>query len=204
MSETKKIKKAGAFEIITHWAMAGSFFVLALSGFAFVFHLRSVGGLFGGFQEMRLWHNVCGLVFTTSLLLTAFSYLPVALAITADDMKWLAALGGYFSAGAKKQLPPQDRINAGQKLYYLFVLIAGIIMAASGIAMWLHPAVKIFVLLSFYAHNLAFDLLMITVPLHIYLSTLANPGTLRIMLSGWVPIEWARRKHAKWVQTLGE
>jgi formate dehydrogenase subunit gamma len=41
------------------------------------------------------------------------------------------------------------------------------------------------------------------IPLHIYLATLANPGTFRIMVYGTVPIEWAKKRHAKWVQKMG-
>jgi cytochrome b subunit of formate dehydrogenase len=35
------------------------------------------------------------------------------------------------------------------------------------------------------------------------MATLANPGTARIMGRGTVPLEWAKKKHAKWVKTLG-
>jgi formate dehydrogenase subunit gamma len=44
---------------------------------------------------------------------------------------------------------------------------------------------------------------MIAVTSHIYLATLANPGTFRIMIYGTVPVEWARKRHEKWVQKMG-
>ncbi len=198
---SRMVKKAGAFEIVNHWMLAGSCLVLALSGFAFVFHLDGVAALFGGFPPMRAWHNISGVVFAVSLFLTVFSYLPVSLSFSADDMKWLSMGGGYLSRN-KKELPPQDKLNTGQKLYYLVLLGMGAVMSASGFTIWLLGN-KGLVLLSYFAHNLFFVFFMVAIPVHIYLGTFANPGTLRIMLSGKVPLDWARRRYGKWVSRMG-
>jgi cytochrome b subunit of formate dehydrogenase len=40
---------------------------------------------------------------------------------------------------------------------------------------------------------------MIAIPAHIYLGSLANPGTLRIMIYGTVPYSWAKKRHPKWI-----
>ncbi|MDI6728869.1 MAG: formate dehydrogenase subunit gamma [Thermodesulfovibrionales bacterium] len=198
------IKKANAFEILNHWLLAGSFFILTITGFGFLFHLQQVVAIFGSANTMKVWHNYAGIVFSISLFFTIFNYLPVSLKFGVDDMGWITKAGGYFSK--KAAIPPQDIINAGQKLYYLFILFAGIAIAASGFFIWLRPQVadiRKWVLLSHLVHNIAFDLFMIAVPLHIYLGTLANPGTLRIMITGTVPVEWAKKRHAKWVQKMG-
>lgn len=195
------IKKANTFEIVNHWLLVVSFFILTVSGFAFLFHLEQAGSVFGGFNQMKVWHNWAGVVFAASLLLTIFNYLPVSLKFSSDDVAWLFKAGGYLSKKAK--VPPQDELNAGQKLYYLVVLIAGIAISASGIVIWLRPVtadINKWVLLSHLVHNISFDLLVIAIPAHIYLATLANPGTFRIMVYGTVPLEWARKRHAKWVQ----
>jgi formate dehydrogenase subunit gamma len=42
------------------------------------------------------------------------------------------------------------------------------------------------------------------VPVHIYLSTLANPGTLQIMVNGMVPLDLARKRYPKWVKAMGK
>ena len=101
------------------------------------------------------------------------------------------------------KLPAQGRLNAGQKGYYLLLLLTGGAIAASGFVIWLMPGVKKWILISHLAHNISFDLLMLAVPSHIYLATLANPGTFRIMVYGTVPLEWAKKRHAKWVQKMG-
>jgi formate dehydrogenase subunit gamma len=195
------VKKANAFEILNHWVMAVSFIILAVTGYGFLFHLEQLNSIFGNFNAMKDWHNWSGVVFTVSLFFTIFNYLPVSLSFGSDDIAWIFKAGGYFSK--KASVPPQDRLNAGQKLFYLLLLIAGIAISASGFVIWLMPGVRKWVLLSHLAHNISFDLLIIAVPVHIYLATLANPGTFRIMVYGTVPLEWAKKRHAKWVQKMG-
>ncbi len=204
MSNNTMIKKASSFEILNHWVLVASFFTLAVSGYAFLFHLEQVGSVFGGFNQMKVVHNWAGVVFGISLFVTIFNYLPVSLHFTSDDTAWLSRAGGYLSK--KAVAPPQDELNAGQKLYYLVVLFTGIGIAVSGLVIWLRPEIadiKRWVLISHLIHNICFDLLVIAIPAHIYLATLANPGTFRIMVYGTVPLSWARKRHAKWVQKMG-
>lgn len=201
---TQMVRKANAFEIINHWALAVSFFILTISGFGFLFHLEQMNSIFGSFNNMGAWHNWAGVVFTVSLIFTIFNYLPVSLRFGSDEIGWFLKAGGYLSKKAK--VPPQDELNAGQKLFYLVILLAGIAIAVSGFVIWLRPAVPAinkWVLLSHFVHNIIFDLMVIAIPAHIYLGTLANPGTFRIMVYGTVPLEWAKKRHAKWVQKIG-
>lgn len=197
------VRKASAFEILNHWVMAVSFFILSVSGYGFLFHVEGIGSVFGGFNQMKVIHNWVGVVFSVSLFFTLFSYIVEALSISGDDIAWIFKGGGYFSK--KTVVPPQGKLNTGQKLYYLTVLAAGIAITATGLIIWLRPEmadIKKWILLSHLVHNISFVLMVIAIPLHIYLATLANPGTVRIMLYGTVPIEWARKRHPKWVQKI--
>jgi len=191
------IKKAGAFEIINHWVMAISCILLAVQGYGFLFHVEGVGSVFGGFNSMRNLHNYLGIAFSISLFFSIFMYLKEALTFDADDIGWIMVLGGYLSH--KVKVPPMGKINTGQKFFYLAVLIFGIGISASGYVIWLLPGNKQYILISHIVHNISFVVLMIAIPAHIYLGTLANPGTLRIMLSGTVPYQWAKKRHPKWV-----
>jgi formate dehydrogenase subunit gamma len=201
---TQMVRKANAFEIVNHWVLTVSFFILTISGFGFLFHLEQLNSIFGSFNAMSDWHNWAGVVFTVSLILTIFNYLSVSLRFGSDEIGWLLKAGGYLSKKAK--VPPQDELNAGQKLFYLVILLAGIAIAVSGFIIWLRPTVPTinkWVLLSHLVHNISFDLMVIAIPVHIYLGTIANPGTFRIMVYGTVPLEWAKKRHAKWVQKMG-
>ena len=54
-----------------------------------------------------------------------------------------------------------------------------------------------------FTHLAYFFLMVIAMPLHIYLATAASPGTFRIMTRGDVPLNFARKKYAKWVKEEG-
>jgi len=193
----RMIKKAGAFEIINHWVMAISCILLAVQGYGFLFHIEGIGSAFGGFNSMKTWHNYLGIAFSVPLFFSIFMYLKEALTFDSDDIGWITVLGGYLSH--KVKVPPMGKINTGQKFFYLAVLIFGIGISASGYVIWLLPGNKQYILLSHIVHNISFVILMIAIPVHIYLGTIANPGTLRIMLSGTVPYQWAKKRHPKWV-----
>jgi formate dehydrogenase subunit gamma len=177
--------------------MAVSCILLAVQGYGFLFQIEGIGSAFGGFNSMKTWHNYLGIAFSVSLFFSIFMYLKEALTFDGDDIGWIMVLGGYLSH--KVKVPPMGKINTGQKFFYLAVLIFGIGISASGYVIWLLPGNKQYILLSHIVHNISFVILMIAIPVHIYLGTVANPGTLRIMLSGTVPYQWAKKRHPKWV-----
>jgi len=196
----KMVRKATGFEIFNHWVLGISCLLLALSGYAFLFHLEGIGGLFGGFETMRTIHNWLGVVFAVTLFLSMFFYLKEAISFDEDDKGWIRVLGGYLSKTVK--VPPVGKLNAGQKLFYLALLILGAAISASGFVIWLMAGDRGWVLVSHFVHNVAFVLIMLAIPVHMYLGSLANPGTFRIMVYGTVPLWWAKRKHPKWVREL--
>lgn len=198
---SKMITKATKFEIINHWILAFSCLFLVVTGFAFLFHLEQLNTVFGSFATLKVLHNWIGVVFVVSLLATVSHYLPVALNLSGDDITWLSKGGGYIIKNVK--LPEQDIINSGQKLYYLAILGAGVLISISGFIIWLFPASKSMVLLSHLLHNVSFVIFVMAIPMHIYLATIANPGTFRIMVQGTVPLEWARKRHGKWIKRMG-
>lgn len=200
---SEMIRKASVEEIVNHWIMAVSCLLLMFTGYAFLFKLEPVYALFGSNATMKVVHNWAGVLFTISLFATLFNYLRESLTFDADDRAWLRMGGGYLSRKPMKT-PPMGKLNTGQKLYYLVILIAGIAIAVSGFTIWLVGGIQALTRVSFLVHNLAFILFVMAVPAHAYLGTLANPGTFRIMVYGTVPIEFARKKYPKWMKELGK
>ena len=196
------VRKSSVGEIINHWILAGSCILLIITGYGFLFQLKPIGNLFGGFNAMKLFHNWAGVVFTLSLFASMFHYLRESLDFEPDDWQWMKVGGGYLSH--KVKVPPMGKYNPGQKLYYLAILIAGIAIAASGFAIWLLPDDRGIRIISHLVHNLSFALFVIAVPVHIYLGTLANPGTFRIMVYGTVPVDFAMKKYPKWMIDIGK
>ncbi|BDD89011.1 formate dehydrogenase subunit gamma [Desulfofustis limnaeus] len=191
------VRKSSVDEVLNHWILAGSCILLIITGFAFLFHLQGVGAVFGGFGVMKSVHNWAGVVFSVSLLYSMRHYLKESLEYDADDRQWFKVAGGYLSH--KVKVPPMGKYNPGQKLYYLVILLAGIAIAASGFAIWFMKDDGNIMLLSHLVHNVAFVIFVIVVPVHIYLGTLANPGTFRIMVTGTMPLETAKKRHPKWI-----
>lgn len=198
----KTVRKSSAGERINHWVLVLSFFLLTLTGLGFAFHsLNWINTMFGGNRLASVFHEWGGLVFIASLLLTLGSYLGESLKWSAEDSAWVKNFGGYLS---KAEIPPQGRLNAGQKIFYLFViLLFGLLISASGLVMWLASGSRGWMQISHLVHYVSFVVLVSTIPLHIYLSTAANPGTFRIMTRGTVPVEWAKKRHARWLKEIG-
>ena len=196
------VRKSSGDEILNHWIMAGSCILLIITGFAFLFKLEAVGSVFGGFNTMKSVHNWLGVVFILSLLYSMRHYLKDALEYDADDRQWFKVAGGYLSH--KVKVPPMGKYNPGQKLYYLAILLAGIVIALSGFGIWLMKDNPTVMLLSQLVHNLAFCVFVIAVPVHIYLGTLANPGTFQIMVNGMVPLDLAKKRYPKWMKAVGK
>jgi formate dehydrogenase subunit gamma len=196
------LRKATTAEIVNHWILAVSCFLLIITGYGFLFKVESIYAFFGSNATMKVVHNWTGVIFTLSLAGTLFNYLHEALDLTRDDWNWIKMGGGYLS---KKPVPvpPMGKINTGQKLYYLAILAGGIGIAASGFAIWLIAGARAVTIVSHLVHNLAFVLFVVAVPAHIYLGTLANPGLLSIMINGMVPLEVAKKRYPKWMKELG-
>ena len=198
---TKMIQKSTAFERIVHWLLALSCLALLLTGLGFLYkdNLGWLNTIFGGVHLARSVHNWGGIIFAVSLVLSLGTWVPECIKWSSDDSKWLGMLGGYLSKEKDKELPPQGKINAGQKVLGIAVFISGVIISISGIIMWLSTPSALWVLI----HNICALLFAVFVPVHIYLATAANPGTFRIMTIGDIPLYWAKKKHPKWVKEIG-
>jgi len=193
----KMIRKETRFDIVNHWFLAISCILLAITGYGFLFRVEAIGLVFGGFNSMKTVHNWLGVIFTMSLFLSMGPYLKEALTFDADDLRWIRVAGGYLSHSVKS--PPMGKINTGQKFFYIGLLLCGIGISLTGFLIWLFPGNKQVLMWSHLFHNLCFLYFVVSIPIHIYLGTFANPGSIQIMVSGKVPYEWARKKYPKWI-----
>ena len=200
---SEMVKKANTEEIINHWILAVSCILLIITGYGFLFKIEPIYALFGNNYTMKTVHNWAGIVFTIALFATMFNYLHESLTFDADDLAWIKMGGGYLSKKHVKA-PPMGKLNTGQKFYYLAILIGGLGIAVSGFVIWLVPITRALTLVFHLIHNLCFILFVVAVPAHIYLGTLANPGTLRIMVNGTVPLEVAKKRYPKWMKEIGK
>ncbi len=197
------VQKTTGFERFNHLVLAASFSILFLTGLGFLYHTLSwINTMFFGVHNAKVIHEWAGVVFSISLILTFGNYLGESLRFSREDSAWISSLGGYFSRTAEP--PPQGKLNAGQKIFYLLIVVGGgLAISLSGYMLWLFPSSRGNILFGHFLHNIAVLLFAVTVPLHIYLGTAANPGTFRVMTRGTVTRAWAKKHHGKWARDLG-
>jgi formate dehydrogenase subunit gamma len=194
----KMVKKTTALERVVHWTLMFSFVNLTLTGFAFAYtSLNWLNLLYGGNHYASTCHKWNGVLFLAALLLTVGSYLGESLRFGPEDSEWLRKMGGYFDKNA--ELPPQGRMNFGQKIFYLvFVLLSGLVISVSGFMLWAGSSE-----VGYFLHNIAFFAMVSFMPIHVYLATAANPGVFRVMTRGTVSLDFARKHYPKWVKDEG-
>jgi formate dehydrogenase subunit gamma len=188
-----------------HWIGVLTFVTLLFSGIALLvppFAFLAAGG------ASRLIHRIAVVPFVLlpilyvilnpkqarDLLVESFNY-------TRDDLEWFKHMPAYFF-GRTKGLPPQGRINAGQKLHHATTFLMFITVAVSGFVLLfgkgqLGPdglAITAMV------HDLSMLGLTVMMIGHLYFTFVYD--ALNSMLTGYVTEEYAKIEHPKWLEEL--
>ena len=193
-----------AGERTTHWALALTFILGALSGLA-LFHpaLFWLSELFGGGPWTRILHPYIGLI-------AVLIFAPFAAGrwdearLTPADWQWLRQIQDVIN-NREERLPEVGRYNAGQKLLYL-VLCAGMLgLLLSGIVMWrsyfgLYFPVGV-IRLGSLVHAFCAFVLVCGILVHIY-STFWIKGGLEAMTRGTVTPGWAWKHRRAWYRQI--
>jgi formate dehydrogenase gamma subunit len=127
-----------------HFVLAGSFIVLALTGFALKFPDSFLARLLGSSEPFRRWtHRVAGIV-----MLLVGAYHLIYLLTTRDGRKLLADLfpvkkdladaiqAARYLTGLSPDKPKIGRFGYAEKMEYWAVVWGTIIMGATGLAIW--------------------------------------------------------------------
>lgn len=190
---------------IAHWLFTAAFCLLTFTGLVLIFPALSslaVGGV------SRQIHLVAAVLFLATpayyalfdrnglgrLVRDSFTY-------DRDDIRWLLGFPRYV-LGFAKNMPPQGRINAGEKLHHALIIILFFVISLSGIALWAGKPVLGVELFSWMliAHDLSmFAMVLLTIG-HLYFVFVY--GALGGMITGYVTRAYARMEHAKWLTEL--
>lgn len=119
----------------------------------------------------------------------------------ADDIEWLKNIPKYF-LGHAVDMPPQGRLNAGQKLHHAAVIIVSATVVISGLIMWLLKQWLSGDVLAWTAviHDLSMFALTMFLIGHLYFTYVYK--AISGMTTGWVEEVDARIEHPKWVEEL--
>ena len=167
----------------------------------------------------KLLHNYVAFAFMAGLALTFVLWIAYNLP-SWRDIVWLAKGGGLFVRGSH---PAAWKFNAGQKIVFWSVMLGGLSLSLSGIAL-LFPFqtalfAKTFALLNMVGFHLPTDLtplqemqyatswhgivalgLIVIIIAHIYIGTLGMQGAFSAMGSGQVDVNWAKEHHSLWAE----
>lgn len=202
------IERFTPFERSAHWANAGAFVLLAISGIVLAFgkfFLLPVFGatLFGWLSyALKIAHNFAGPLFAVSLVVVFFTFVKDNLPRKGDGT-WLARGGGMLSG----QEVPSHRFNAGEKLvFWGGVLLLGVIVVGSGLVLdKLVPGLlyeRGTMQIAHMVHAVAAMLMMAMFLGHIYIGTIGMRGAYQAMRTGHVSEDWAREHHALWYDDI--
>jgi formate dehydrogenase subunit gamma len=166
------------FERIIHLLIAVTFVILAISGLSLTFG-RTLGGGTTSYV-LRQLHEYSGFVFTPCLLILTVNWVRHAIP-RAYDMAWFAKLGGYLGyKGALKS----DKFNAGQKVWYWIVVIAGVLLAYSGLMEYYAVGTVVQQRTNVLIHFFAAIPIILMFVVHLYLSTIGTKGVFMSMVHG--------------------
>lgn len=128
------------------------------------------------------------------LLVESFTY-------DKDDIAWFMHAGRYF-IGRAVGMPPQGRLNAGQKLHHAGVVITSATIVFSGIFMWFAKGNlgAEGLALAAMIHDLSMLALTVLLAGHLYFTFVYK--ALSGMTTGYVSKEDAEIEHPKWVEEI--
>jgi formate dehydrogenase subunit gamma len=205
MSEQRdEIVRYEAGTRVSHWIVAISFVLLALSGLAIFYPpLFWLSDLFGGGALNRAIHPWIGVVM-------AIAFVPLAgslwrqMSPSGSDRQWLRQIGDVIGNHEDK-LPEVGRYNAGQKLIFYVMLTCVTLLLLSGLVIWRAYFTAYFPIgvarLASLTHAFFGFVAIASLIVHIYAGIWVK-GSVRAMTRGTVSYGWAWKHHRAWFREM--
>ena len=193
---------------VLHWVHTGAFIVLFLTGL--ILFVPPLAFLAEG-SWTRIIHRIAAIIFIAAPLIYlirfprgAWHEVKEAFNWGSEDMGWLQAAPKYYFLGDEKGMPPQGAMNTGQKLWWLMVLLFGVLFVITGAVMCFAntTAPSAVLLWMVFLHDVSFITTGAMLFVHIYLGVFHPMMTeaWRSMTEGKVSAEYARSHHLKWYE----
>jgi formate dehydrogenase subunit gamma len=203
MKQDVFVPRYNAVERSTHWTLALSFVVAAISGLA-LFHpaFWFLSSFLGGGVWSKTLHPWAGLVMCAAFVPMALWYWRDNL-IRDYDIAWMRQL--HNTLQNKGGAPEIDKYNAGQKLLFWSIVASLLALLASGLVLWYDTDLKLsatLVRVSGAVHALAAFVLFMGMIVHIYSAVFWIRGSMRAMLRGVVKPGWAKHHHPLWYRRV--
>lgn len=205
-------KKVYAFDIVervSHGIAAISWVILVPTGIIMMWGSAFGGGAFVKF--MKDMHGLATIAFAISVFPMIF-YWTIRMLPAIYDIRWMFIVGGYLSK--KKRPVPAGKFNAGQKAWYWVAIPGGLVMIATGAAMffldfkaipvssWLGISQIDVLRWSAVIHNILGIVCAVFFLVHIYMAAIAIHGAIWSMVHGYKEEEEVYVLHHYWYQEL--
>ena len=210
------VMRFNGFERFTHWTLAVSALVLALTGIA-ISNEQLLTPLVAQHVHVELLqlakslHRALAFGFMASLMLAFVLWAPYSFPHW-RDLVWLLKGGGIL----KGTHPPTWRLSVSQKILFWLTILNGVLLSLSGLALlgWNGPFFSTITLLTALGlpasgaatqdaatwHSFAALTLIWSAILHIFVRTAGIQGAFSAMASGQVDANWARQHHRLWAE----
>ena len=188
-------------ERVMHWLTAVAYTYCLATGLAFYTpHLFWLAVVLGGGPTSRYWHPILGTGFFAAIL-----WMHVVwrrdMEVTETDKRWLGRVEEYVT-NQDERLPPQEKYNGGQKLYYWLMYYGTFWLLLSGLFVWFPEYIPFRLVwvrqLMIVLHEIAALLTIGGFIIHVYMSLVVVPGSMTGMTQGFVSRAWARMHHRLW------
>ncbi len=195
-ARSKPFPRFDRLERVVHWCNATLFLVLLLTGASL--YAGPLSTIVAHRHTVKTIHVFAGLLLPLPLLIGLL--MPSGRQLRRDISRfnrWTAADRRWWSrrTRASGQL---GKFNPGQKLNAVFVGASIVLMLATGAIMrWFQPFPDSIRTGATFVHDWIFIALIFVIVGHIMFA-LADFDSLRSMVRGWVPEQWARRERPAW------
>lgn len=203
--DKRRVYVFNLFNRVIHLLAAVSFTVLVPTGLIMVFG-STFGG--GGFVKLcQTLHYYSTWIFVVAVLPMFFMWVK-NMFLHFDDIKWLLIVGGYLSKSKKPV--PAGKFNAGQKTWFWLATLGGIVMIATGLAMFFQDfdlgiagVSQIDILRgSAIVHNVLGMATTALFLVHLYMSIFAIKGAIHSMIHGYKEEEEVEILHSSYYKKL--
>lgn len=187
---------------LIHWSVALTFFVCVVTGMPIWTPLFGwMAHLVGGLSVARVIHPWAGVAFSLASIVMFFHWL--------SDMHFLPSERGWLGPKVFEYMRYESddsevgKYNGGQKLLFWAVSLGMIGLLLSGLLIWFPRSFPQLLLeFAFILHDVTFIAFAVAIVFHIYLGTVAEPGTFGSMVRGTVSRQWARLHHPRWFREV--
>ena len=180
-----------------------AFILLLITGLSLLFGRAVLIPVLGaeGFSAWAITakyiHNFTGPVFAVALVLLIVSMIR-------DNLPTMADVNWFLKGGFAGKHVPTGKLNAGEKLWFWFNAVGGLVVAISGVVLVL-PNVfeeRSTMQIALIVHAGLALLYIGGSFVHMYMGTLGARGALDAITKGHVSSEWAEQHHDLWYEEV--